>query len=125
MKRVRVLLADLPKLLRTILLARLEAEEGVDLICWTGEDRTLSEAIREHRPDVLITDGNRSELIGALQSIVDVAPGLKLLAVSANGRQAFLYDLSPSRHELGEPTPTSLIRTVLDVRGKDSGESAL
>ena len=84
----------------------------MELICWDGEDKALSEGIREYRPDVLIADGDRSEVVAVLASIVNATPDLTIIAVNDHGRQACLYRLSPSRHDLGVPTPDSLVKST-------------
>lgn len=124
MKRVRVLLVGLPKLLQSMLLANYQAEEDLDLICWTGNETTLPEAIREHRPDVLIADGERDQLVSAIQSIADCAPDLKLVVINDHGRQAWMYEFSPTRTDLGEPSWQSLIQTVRGALGYNAGESS-
>ena len=110
-----MLLAELPVLLRTILAARLEDEDRLDLISLPDDGTDFSEAFREHKPDVVITDGDRSQLARALESIVDNGPRLKLLAVSQHGRRACMYEVIPTRRELGEPLPSELVRTLLDA----------
>lgn len=124
MKRVRVLLADLPGLLQSILNAKLRAENGTDVINLTEEHKSLSAAIREHRPDVPIADGDRAEFIDALRSIVDYSPGLEIVAVTEFGRKASANKLSLSHRELGEPSPDSLTQLIVDVLGSDTREGA-
>lgn len=115
---VRVVLAGLPRMLENILSARLSAEPDVEVFVCSEEGGQVAEALERYHPEVLITDEDRSELARALDSISTAEPSLKLFAVSQAGRNTSLYELAPVRRDLGELSPSALVRSIFESIGR-------
>ncbi len=71
---MRVVLADLDGVARRALAALLQRLDGVALVAEIGERSGLSDAVRRHRPDVLIIDDR------LLRSVEHVLMGLGPMA---------------------------------------------
>jgi DNA-binding NarL/FixJ family response regulator len=80
--------------------------------CEAAEWRELVEALERTPADFIVVevDGDRSH--DDYASLVERHPGTRVLAVEADGRRGFLYELLPCRRQLGELSPSRLVDAI-------------
>jgi DNA-binding NarL/FixJ family response regulator len=117
----RVLIVDLPRVMRGIIRDLLSAEQGIDLVGETSDDVDLAELVHATRADVIVMGLNDTGLPAAGERLLAQHPRVRLLGVVADGRDAVLYELRPHRQSLGEVSPEALVSAV---RGSRSGQQA-
>jgi DNA-binding NarL/FixJ family response regulator len=77
------------------------------------EDRgSLVMAAAETRADVVLLGLHDSELPTICEDLVVAHPKSKILAVTLDGRRAFLYELRPQTSALGEISPQGLVDAI-------------
>ncbi len=73
---------------------------------------SLVKAAAETGADVVILGLRDSELPAACEDLVVAQPRSKVLAVTLDGRRAFLYELRPHTSALGEISPQGLVDAI-------------
>lgn len=113
-KPIRVLIIDLPGVLSEIVRETVGREDDMIVAGEVTGDVALDRAIDEARADVVILQAGHPTLAdSASVSVLDgKAPALRLLAVSDDGRESFLYALKPVRIPLGELSPSRLVTAI-------------
>jgi hypothetical protein len=109
--RIRVVLAEMPRMLRDIVQNMLGGVPDVALTTAPVRVDGLDEMLAALEPDVVILDeaSSRGDDFAAL---LFAHPRLRLVAISGDGRDAHLYELRPHRVALGALSPTALIDVV-------------
>ncbi len=93
-RRIRVLVANDPRLMRELVIATLSEESGIEIIgAFESSDQIpLVHQVRLHRPDFLILtlaeDGHRPQ---ACDVLLRCFPHLRILAIAGHGDQCVLY----------------------------------
>jgi DNA-binding NarL/FixJ family response regulator len=106
--RRRILLVDMPQLLREIIRSVVVAEADLELVAEVDDAGSLEEALPRHAPDVVIGHSTRRDI----ERLLGDRPRLKVLQVDDTGRSAILYELRPQRTALGEISPACLLRAI-------------
>jgi DNA-binding NarL/FixJ family response regulator len=106
--RRRVLLVDMPQLLREIVRSVVAAEEDLELVAELADSRALQKAIPRHRPDFVIGNSKPHDI----DRLLEQRPTMKVLQVDGGGRSSVLYELRPTRIPLGELSPTRLLEAI-------------
>jgi chemotaxis response regulator CheB len=91
-KRVRVLVANRPRLMRELIMATIADQSDIEIVGEVADGGDLTEAIEQVRPDVLIVamdepEKNRAEcgfLLGRY-------PGMRILALAPEQNRALFY----------------------------------
>jgi len=111
LRRVRVVLAEMPTLLHEIVSTILSTDPDVELDATSVPTDEIDSADAVARADVLIvaeplaTSDDYSPTLFA-------HPRLRLVAISDDRKHAVLYELRPHRAPLGELSPQLLVRAV-------------
>lgn len=79
-----------------------DLDNGVDLLL----------AASQTRPDIVILGMEDSELPGVCSHLFSELPHIKLLCVTADGRQLLLYELRPYKILIGNASPQSLLDAI-------------
>jgi hypothetical protein len=111
MRRIRVVLAEMPPLLNDIVRSVLEAEPDVALEPQPVGAAELASADAIARADVLILaeqDERRVDYAPTLYA----HPRLRLVSISDDHRGAVVYEHRPHRAPLGDLSPECLVRAV-------------
>ena len=109
MKSTRILLVALPRMLEEIVSHVLSSQRGLEV---AGTMRTVDQLPRKvarARPDVVVLGGDDPPLAAEL---LQQSPRMKVLAVAEEGRDSWLYSLTPERTRLGALSSARLVRTV-------------
>ena len=115
---VRVLLLEVPRLVRDVLTHAIEAEPEMELVSERRSDPTLAGDTRA--PDVVIVGTRRRDDLQRVEAILWRWPHSQVLTVTMDGHQASLYQLEPQQTELGELSPGELVNVIRGtVRSRD------
>jgi hypothetical protein len=104
----RVLLFDMPRLMRDLVHAAVDDDPDLELVGEAADVSALSAAINDTGADLLILPASESELPEAAADAFDSRPVLKILVLTGAGEPAFLWELAPWRVSLGDLSPTRL-----------------
>lgn len=104
----------MPQLQCEIFHDRLSAEPDFDVVrAVDGLD--LSQAVERTRAEFVIVGAGRFET-GEVTVLHETRPAVKVLAVSATGRQGLLYELRPHRVPLGDLSLDGLVDAIRTLR---------
>jgi DNA-binding NarL/FixJ family response regulator len=104
----RILLVDMPQLLREIIRSVVVAEPDLEIIAELGDAASLEESLPRHAPDIVIGHSTRRDIERLLRD----CPRLKVLQIDDTGRSTVLHELCPRRTALGEISPASLLKAI-------------
>jgi hypothetical protein len=113
----RVLLLEVPTLLREILEHAIEQDEDYELAPGqnsNGGPPDGHEAERASPPDVVILGLTAAEDATLVPALFARWPNAQVLTVMQNGGDAVVYELSPSRQALGEISPAEILVVLRD-----------
>jgi hypothetical protein len=105
---IRVLLVDMPRMLRDIVAMVVRAEPDLELVGEVDDPEALAARMRRTRPDLVIA-GAHPALEQMSHQLLGDYPRLRILEVETEGRRGYLYELFPRRRRLGELSPGSLL----------------
>lgn len=112
--QTQIVLLKIPQLQREILQDRLSAEPDFRVV-GTAEELNLSAAVTETEADFVIVGAGRLGP-GEVAALHETHPAVKVLAVSANGRQGLLYELRPYRVLMGDLTSDAVVDAIRALR---------
>lgn len=118
MEPIRVLLAQMPAILRDIL-RRAIAEQADMTVAGEIADLDQLPGIGDAAaPDVVIVGLDEKELPPPCLRLLEARPGLKILVVAAGGREAVLHQSSGAATSVAEVSAEGILRAIRDaVRG--------
>jgi len=109
---VRVVLADMSRLTRELILRILKAEPGVDVVAEVPDHAfSLRDIVAETAAEIVILGADAPALLAECIELLDEGAINRVLAVSADGRRAHLFDAGPDDAHTDELSPGF----VLDV----------
>ena len=111
MRRIRVVLAEMPPLLNDIVRTVLGSQADVELELRPVPAADIVSADAVSQADVLILAEQRSHRDNYAATLY-AHPRLRVVAISDDRRGAVLYELRPHRSPLGELSPECLVRAV-------------
>ncbi len=111
LERTRTILVGMPRMLCGIITELVSAEPDLTIV---GEfddcDQTL-QAIERNGADVVIA-GLNGVAPAQVSHLLSERPRLRILAVSRDGGETFLYELRPHERLLGEISPQTLLAAI-------------
>ena len=111
MQAIRVLIAEMPHLLRDILEEIIARQADIDVVGVVETVDDLRREIHSNRADVVLCRLDGSELPTVYQELFDVHPRLRLLAIDAGDRNGCVYELRPERTRL-DVWPQGLVDAI-------------
>jgi DNA-binding NarL/FixJ family response regulator len=117
---VRVLLLDLPRLLREIVRNVLDAQPGVTVVAVRPFPLSVPDAVDEERADLVVL-GQGPRYADVARELLERRPRVPLVSISADGRQATISGLRPYREPLGEVGSERLAATIRDAVAAAAG----
>jgi DNA-binding NarL/FixJ family response regulator len=112
LERIRVVLAEMPPILRDVLARTLADQPDMVLVGELGTSMELILAAGETRADVVILGLDDAEFPGVASHLLGEYPHLKFLGVSADGRNAYLCELRPWKVRLMDVSPQGLVGAI-------------
>jgi hypothetical protein len=110
---LRILVFDLPPLLRDLVLQALDERAGVTAITAPAGD--LDEAIHSSRPDAVIVKAGDGTLTPESRRWLSERSRPVLLSVGIGDGNASLYELEPRRTEYGAVAPGEIAALIRDL----------
>jgi DNA-binding NarL/FixJ family response regulator len=104
----RILLVALPRMLEEIV-SHILSQRGLEVAGTARKVDGLPRKVARARPDVVVLGEDDPPLAAAL---LEQSPRLKVLAITGEGQDWWLYGLSPERTRLGALSPARLVRVV-------------
>lgn len=101
----------MPRLLREIVVGSLSRQEGLEVMDAAGAGIDLSGFLNETGCQVLMLSRAGAELSPAEELLLRGRPGLRILALDAEGRQAALYEPA------SDARPRKLCLTDVSMKG--------
>jgi DNA-binding NarL/FixJ family response regulator len=99
---ILVLLANLPPTVRDVLGEVLAYQADVRVVGDVSDQAEVLLAVGRTGADVVILGMHDAELPGIASHLLDQYPHLKILAISSERQQVFLYELRPQLVSIGE-----------------------
>jgi DNA-binding NarL/FixJ family response regulator len=109
LQRTRILLVEMPQILRDIVAGVLADEPDMEVVGEAATMNGLSQTVVETGADVVVVGRNDPSLAATL---MERRARLRVLAVTAGGRESWLYELRPQRIPLGEISPQRLVDEI-------------
>jgi DNA-binding NarL/FixJ family response regulator len=114
MKTIRVVVVDLPLMLRQIISQIINAEPDLDIV-GELEDMRLVAARQPHV--VIVGLGISGPVLEAqvpdvVRRLLDDLPRSKVLELSQDGRTGYMYELRPQKASVGELSPARLTTVI-------------
>ena len=92
MNRIRVLIANQPRLMRELISATIADQPDIELVGEVGKQEDLAEAVAETRPDVLIVGiDERKKYRAQCGFLLGRYPEMKILALAPEQNRALFY----------------------------------
>ena len=92
MKRVRVLVANRPRLMRELLITTISDQPDIELVGEVGDESDLAELVEQVRPDVLIVTMDEPEKrSGQCGFLLGRYPNMRILALAPEQNRALFY----------------------------------
>lgn len=114
----RIVLVDLPRMLREIIADAVVREPDMSLAGHVADGDDLLATIDETDADVVIV-GAEGFPAREVRRLLGVRPTLKVLLVTGDGREAALYELRPHEEPLGELSPRTLVAAIRTAVQRD------
>lgn len=112
----------MPRMLLDIVTGVLRALDDMEVVdCGETPADPVQTATRT-AADLVILGCQEDELTQVGDRLLEVNPRIKVLAVEADGRRAFLYELRPHKVPLGEVSPQTLVRAIRQAFGTPDPE---
>jgi DNA-binding NarL/FixJ family response regulator len=113
-RQVRVLIVDLPGLLRGIVRATVEGQPDMSVVGEVPGDMEIWTVVEDTGADVVVMDATHPALGDPAQPGYPPAwsAARQILALSADGRESFLYALRRAPVPLGELSPARLAAVI-------------
>ena len=123
--RTRVLLIDMPRLLRDMLARAIDAQPDMYVVGEEGHPSAIKRAVRETDPEFVVVGLEHAELPAECQLFLRKRATPRLLGIEAFDGRAFLYELQPERERIGEAsiTPDELVSAIRRAAGGATTEA--
>jgi DNA-binding NarL/FixJ family response regulator len=110
--RIRVLLADMPRLLFDLVDALISAEPDMLIAREHFQDTDLPTVVARAGADVVVVSDEKNTDSQRWISLLYNAPQIKVLVLEDAGRTAMLYELRPHRTPLGKVSMAGLVDAI-------------
>ena len=92
MNRIRVLIANQPRLMRELISATIADQPDIELVGEVGKQKDLAEVVAETRPDVLIVPmDDQNSYRAQCGFLLGRHPEMKILAIAPEQNRALFY----------------------------------
>jgi DNA-binding NarL/FixJ family response regulator len=110
----RIVLVDMPRLLREIIVQAVGDEPDLEIVPFEAHGAALRQTVESSRADFVIAGADYE--FREVAQVLEERPRLRILAVAGQGREAFLYELRPTRTPLGEVSPRTIVEAIRGAR---------
>jgi DNA-binding NarL/FixJ family response regulator len=111
-QQLRILLVDLPRMLRDLVLEIVNAQRDLSLVGEVSDESHLLTIAAELEFEVVIACVQSDMLPPACRDLLAVRPTLIFLAIESDGRQGYVHSLRPHTESLAELSPSTLLAAI-------------
>jgi len=111
LESTRIVLVDMPPLLREIVRETLAREPDLDVVAEYPAGVDVRRAVDESDAEFVII-GADATARASVASVVGAQRGTRAIEVQSDGEESVLYELRPHRVSLGEISPETLLMTI-------------
>lgn len=104
----------MPRILRDIVVQAVADEPDLDVVVLEEHGTALRQAVESSEADFVIAGADYD--FREVAQVLEDRPRLRVLAVAGHGREAFLYELRPTRTPLGEVSPRTIVEAIRSAR---------
>jgi DNA-binding NarL/FixJ family response regulator len=122
LERIRIVLVDMPPLLREIVREAVAPEQDLDVIAEHESVTDLGALVARHQADFVIV-GTDAAADSYARAVVRADDRVRALEMRADGRESVLYELRPHRVPLGEISKETLLRTIRAIPRWETGRA--
>ena len=112
MRRIRILLAGMPRMLLDMITDIVAPQAEMTVAGKMQDTADIVHAVKKTRADVVILTEPAITPSQNYQEVLYSRPHLGVLSITSDGRQLFLHKLRPVRTALGEVSPDSLVQAI-------------
>ena len=117
---ITLVLADDHTIMRNGLRVLLDAEEGFEVLAEAGDVLSTFQAVRNHRPDVLVLDLNMpgGSSIEAIKRLAPISPGTAVVVLTMEEDRAFVGEAmqaGASGYVLKREASRTLVRSIREA----------
>jgi DNA-binding NarL/FixJ family response regulator len=112
--KTRVLLLDMPRLLRDMLARAIDAQPDMWVVGLEGSPSAIERAVHDTAPEFVVVGLDQAELPADCRRFLNSRARPRLLGIEAVDGRAFLYELRPEKERIGETsiTPDELVGAI-------------
>jgi DNA-binding NarL/FixJ family response regulator len=112
---IRILLVDMPRMLREIVSGTISAQPDMQVVAEDMDYEGMLSAAERNRASVVIVGSDGADVEDMCERLAVQRPDLGVLALSADGRHTTVHELRPFRTHLGELSPQQLVEAIRDA----------
>ena len=119
MKRVRVLVANRPRLMREMLMATIADQSDIEIVGEVVKDEDLNEAVEQTQPDVLILALEEPERpLGQCGFLLGRYPRMRILALAPEqNRGVYYWEMIDIRNRPVESSEAGVLSAIREKPG--------
>jgi DNA-binding NarL/FixJ family response regulator len=121
--RIRVLLGNMPRMLRELVGAAVTEAPDISLVGDVDAGDEIAASLDRTDADVLIVSVPDERARASFEPLLYRNPRLTLLTIGANGRSVALHELRPHTVTLGDVSPTELVAAIRESARARGGVS--
>jgi DNA-binding NarL/FixJ family response regulator len=115
--RIRILLVEMPHMLRDIIGSILGVEPDLSVVANDVEVGALVERVERDRPDVVVLCEDSASTLAMCEELLRRFPRLALVALEERGQRASIYMMRPTRIRVAEISRTQLVTAIRRAAG--------
>ena len=122
MKKIRVVVANRPRLMRELVLATISDQPDIEIVGEASDEAAILESIEQLQPDFLVVSLDETDERPAIcDFVLERFPGLKVLAIAPDRNSTIFYwasfDIHSNRVQASEEGVLKAIRGSSPVLG--------
>jgi DNA-binding NarL/FixJ family response regulator len=109
MRKIRVLLANRPRMVRALVRDMIERQPDMEVVGEVLDPLNVISAAQETEADIVVIAINNGEAQELRRRLLVQCPNLAILALSLSGGTAFIEQLRPQRREMVDPSEATIL----------------
>jgi DNA-binding NarL/FixJ family response regulator len=115
--RIRILLVEMPRMLRDVIAAILGVEQDVCVVAEGVTTEAIAEHVERERPDVVVLCEESGSPPAICEELLSRFPRLAVVSLEDLGQRASIYMIRPMRIRLAEISRTQLVSAIRRAAG--------
>jgi DNA-binding NarL/FixJ family response regulator len=124
MRKIRVLLANRPRMVRALVREMIERQLDMEVVGEILDPLDVISSVQETEADIVVVAiNNNSEAQELRRRLLAQCPNIAILALSLSGDIAFIEQLRPQRREMVDPSEATILHALRQaVQASDDTE---